>query len=700
MPYRIDPKTGRKVFIDASGQPMQQPQTNAGSQQTNKNTQQSNAVPEEEQGGFVMRFVRSLTEPFKMTARQVGEAVNVVSTPGMVKSALGGKLSDEELKSVSEYKPKFLKEEQVKDRGSILKTTAKTAAGVGSFAIPFGKGAGIVSKAILPGAVSGAMFKASEEDADIDSIIESAAYGGIGAGLLHGAGSVISKGGKAVGFGKKAAATLDDTAKGLQEGTRQIKQKGSIYGASKEKAINATLNKYGFKGSAQKQYEMLEPAVTKIEGNIKSVIAKNPAVTVAKNDIKKSFLLNLKSSLRSKDLTEKQALVEIDGYLKDLIKASGGKGKFTSIDLETLRSLKKLVNEDYGPVVKVLENNGSLTPRQKVIEAAWESLDDAVKGASPELKSLLTDESNLYKAAQSLSSARSNPPTLRIAGTSAPGFVTQAGRDIASGTLSFAGKGIDKVTKAVESALSQIPEATPEIAAAIGARLPQLLQANEGAESDVIPPLKESAGTTGGEKSTATVDSTPATPTPLSPFGNLTKRQVLALAMSEGASAKDLQDLSTMYDLVADETGSIGEETMKVADSLRTEYFKRTNENGFLDVSNSFKKISNTPDTAAGDVSIIFSYMKMLDPASVVREGEFATAEQTAGIPDQIVKLYNKALSGKRLSGRQKDAFIEAATSVYDQYKTSQDQIDGLYQNLSKRYGIDPALVGIGIYNQ
>ena len=386
--------------------------------------------------------------------------------------------------------------------------------------------------------------------------------------------------------------------------------------------------------------------------------------------------------------------------MKDLIKASGGKGKFTNIDISTLRDLKKLVNEDYGPVYKILENNGSLTPRQKVIEAAWESLDDAVKGVSPELKSLLTDESNLYKAAQSLSSARVNPPTQRIMGTSAPTFVTQAARDVASGALGFAGKGIDKITKAVESALSQIPEATPEIAAAIGARLPQLLEAKEGSESDVISSLQETS-----EKAPTTVtgnapDTSPATPTPLSPFGNLTKRQVLALAMSEGADASDLKDLSEMYDLVAPETGSISEETMKVADSLRTEYFKRTNENGFLDVSNSFKKISNTPDTAAGDVSIIFSYMKMLDPASVVREGEFATAEQTAGIPDQIVKLYNKALSGKRLSGRQKEAFIEAATSVYGQYKSSQDQIDGLYQNLSQRYGIDPTLVGIGVYNQ
>jgi hypothetical protein len=36
--------------------------------------------------------------------------------------------------------------------------------------------------------------------------------------------------------------------------------------------------------------------------------------------------------------------------------------------------------------------------------------------------------------------------------------------------------------------------------------------------------------------------------------------------------------------------------------------------------------------------------MKMLDPTSVVREGEFATAQNAASIPIKIVNMYNKAL--------------------------------------------------------
>ena len=46
-----------------------------------------------------------------------------------------------------------------------------------------------------------------------------------------------------------------------------------------------------------------------------------------------------------------------------------------------------------------------------------------------------------------------------------------------------------------------------------------------------------------------------------------------------------------------------------------------------------FQNIENaTKDgTAAGDLSAIFAFMKMLDPGSVVREQEFANAQNAAG---------------------------------------------------------------------
>ena len=45
--------------------------------------------------------------------------------------------------------------------------------------------------------------------------------------------------------------------------------------------------------------------------------------------------------------------------------------------------------------------------------------------------------------------------------------------------------------------------------------------------------------------------------------------------------------------------------------------------------------------SAASDLALIFSFMKVLDPGSVVREQEFANAQNAAGVPDQVRNLYN-----------------------------------------------------------
>ena len=59
--------------------------------------------------------------------------------------------------------------------------------------------------------------------------------------------------------------------------------------------------------------------------------------------------------------------------------------------------------------------------------------------------------------------------------------------------------------------------------------------------------------------------------------------------------------------------------------------------------------------TGAGDAAIVFGYMKMLDPTSVVREGEQATTRNAVGVPEAIRGMYNQRLSAAA-SCRQKHA--------------------------------------------
>lgn len=78
-------------------------------------------------------------------------------------------------------------------------------------------------------------------------------------------------------------------------------------------------------------------------------------------------------------------------------------------------------------------------------------------------------------------------------------------------------------------------------------------------------------------------------------------------------------------------------------------------------IVNAFDNLKSTPANAAGDISFIYQYMKMLDPGSVVREGEFATAQNATGVPERISNAYNRALRGERLNPRQRQEFLGTA---------------------------------------
>jgi hypothetical protein len=94
--------------------------------------------------------------------------------------------------------------------------------------------------------------------------------------------------------------------------------------------------------------------------------------------------------------------------------------------------------------------------------------------------------------------------------------------------------------------------------------------------------------------------------------------------------------------------------------------------------------------SAAGDIALITSYMKVLDPTSTVREGEFATAANAGGIPDKIRGMYNRTVNGTRLSDDVRKDFVNRSGTLY---KSAEDQfMRQMSQSTeqAKRYGLKP----------
>jgi hypothetical protein len=101
-----------------------------------------------------------------------------------------------------------------------------------------------------------------------------------------------------------------------------------------------------------------------------------------------------------------------------------------------------------------------------------------------------------------------------------------------------------------------------------------------------------------------------------------------------------------------------------VEDTVRKEYLGQAKP--YIEVGQAYKKVAEAAKnpSAAGDIAMIFGFMKILDPGSVVREGEFATAQNAAGIPDRVRAQYNAAINGQRLTDVQRTDFMNQAKNI------------------------------------
>lgn len=87
------------------------------------------------------------------------------------------------------------------------------------------------------------------------------------------------------------------------------------------------------------------------------------------------------------------------------------------------------------------------------------------------------------------------------------------------------------------------------------------------------------------------------------------------------------------------------------------------------------------------DVATIFSFMKMLDPTSVVREGEFAVAANAGGLFDRAMNLLDKYKKGELLPEPVRQEIGELAAQLVATYGESYKRAYGDAVNKASLYG-------------
>jgi len=97
------------------------------------------------------------------------------------------------------------------------------------------------------------------------------------------------------------------------------------------------------------------------------------------------------------------------------------------------------------------------------------------------------------------------------------------------------------------------------------------------------------------------------------------------------------------------------------------------------------------PENPYADVASVFGFMKMLDPRSVVREGEFQTLQNTGSVPDNIFNIFKKASTGEILNSGQQKQLLDYVNKTYDNNKMAADEILNANLSLFEEMQFDPA---------
>jgi hypothetical protein len=124
--------------------------------------------------------------------------------------------------------------------------------------------------------------------------------------------------------------------------------------------------------------------------------------------------------------------------------------------------------------------------------------------------------------------------------------------------------------------------------------------------------------------------------------------------------------------------------------NLRGEFQRLTQD--YREAQNGFRKVqaAAADGSGASDIALIFGFMKTLDPGSTVREGEFATVQNTGSIPDRVRAAYNQAVSGERIAPELRQEFATTAARQFETYEQGYQNRVAEYLGMAQEYGLNP----------
>jgi len=132
-------------------------------------------------------------------------------------------------------------------------------------------------------------------------------------------------------------------------------------------------------------------------------------------------------------------------------------------------------------------------------------------------------------------------------------------------------------------------------------------------------------------------------------------------------------------------------ESQKQSVALRKEYRGDPQTKAFLELQKQWNNMVSAGEGGAGDISIMYSYIKMLDPTTAVREGELSLAAKAAGASDNVIKAAKKLdKGGSGLGPEMRNRMVAEGGKIYGNIAKEQQKLNSFYTGLATDSGVSP----------
>jgi hypothetical protein len=213
--------------------------------------------------------------------------------------------------------------------------------------------------------------------------------------------------------------------------------------------------------------------------------------------------------------------------------------------------------------------------------------------------------------------------------------------------------------------------------------------------SDLVPVRKKEIVTLGGESKA--VD--PYAVTSGDTFQHSPTKDALLTddrARSEGALNRGVtvrgQDLVNDRSIDQNSVANANK-NITVTEGVRKEFENLPEVKNYKQVLPVIESARKAPNTPAGDIDLIYAVGKIMDPNSVVREGELNLVIKAGSPAQRFQGMVNYVQGGGRLSAAQRKELVAVMDSRVGELEKNYDAARNSYTSIVTKQGIDPAQV-------